>query len=323
MITQHSEVNMEQNQQPQTDKTRAYVHIEQELLGRKDFTPADKLVAARISGFEIFYESPATTAEFLGVSVASVKRARIKLEKLGALIVIKNDGRGKQYAVDYTALAHLPSQIDTPQAKKVKLTHQMSQIDTPGVANCDTENKERSNGEQRSFCDKSQKDASAVESEQINEEQPKRYGNAEVNDALDLWEHETGFNHHSTKSERYAIAGLIKQHGYEPTKALIKRVGIATRSRDRFAPQIAKPSQLRGKYSKLEALIQWERRQDYRDPDQPNLQKLYETPEEYQRPEAEDTTTKEERHANVEAIREQYRGTKYEAIFCRRKAGDK
>lgn len=314
---------MEQNQQPQTDKTRAYVHIEQELLGRKDFTPADKLVAARISGFEIFYESPATTAEFLGVSVASVKRAKIKLEKLGALIVIKNDGRGKQYVVDYTALAHLPSQIDTPQGRQSKSDHQVSQIDTPGVANCDTENKERSNGEERSFCDKSQKDASDGESDQLNDEHPKRYGNAEVNDALDLWEHETGFNHHSTKSERYAIAGLIKQHGYEATKALIRRVGIATRSRDRFAPQIAKPSQLRGKYSKYEALVQWEHRQDLREPGQPNLQKLYETPEEYRRPEPEDTTTKEQRHANVEAIREQYRGTKYEALFCRRRYDEK
>lgn len=315
---------MDQSQQPQTDKARAYVHIEQEVLGRKDFTPAEKLVAARISGFEIFYESPATTAEFLGISVASVKRAKIKLEKLGALIVIKDNGHGKRYIVDYTALAHLPSQIDTPQDKEVNLTHLVAQIDTPAVAICDTEIKERLNGEQSSFeKDKSFSNASVAEDGPLNEQEtPKRYGNAEVNDALDLWEHETGFDHHSTKAERYAIAGLIKQHGYEATKALIKRVGIATRSRDRFAPQIAKPSQLRGKYSKYEALVQWERRQDYRDPDQPNLQKLYETPREYAEPQPEDNTTYEQRHANAEAIREQYRGTKYEAIFCRRRTGE-
>lgn len=313
---------MDQNQQPQTDKARAYVHIEQELLGRKDFTPADKLVAARISGFEIFYESPATTAEFLGISVASVKRAKIKLEKLGALIVVKDDGRGKQYVVDYTALTHLPSQIDTPQGRRSKIEHQVYQFDTPGVSNCDTEIKERSNGEKSfSLEDKSSKDGKADgdSSEPLNEQEaPKRYGSAEINDLLDLWAQETGFSHHGVKMERYAISGLLRQYGSEATKALIRRVGRATRSRDRFAPQIAKPSQLRGKYEKLTALTVWENRKDLPSGDGPDLRKLYETPAEYREPQQETTLTKEELHQHAEDIRERYKGTAYEHIFARR-----
>lgn len=297
-----------------TNNEKRFIMIPMEIMMDDRLTLADKAVYGRGHFFNEYFESAAETAKLLGISENQVKISKRKLESLGFMTCIANAGRGKRYITLTPWQQGRLSKSDTQTVRKCQSDDQ----------NLTPEYKESLNGGERlSSEDKSSEDASAGESEQINEEQPKRYGNAEVNDALDLWEHETGFNHHSTKSERYAIAGLIKQHGYEPTKALIKRVGIATRSRDRFAPQIAKPSQLRGKYSKLEALIQWERRQDYRDPDQPNLQKLYETPEEYQRPEAEDTTTKEERHANVEAIREQYRGTKYENIFCRRKAGDK
>lgn len=300
---------------------RNFILIPIEIFNDKRLTPCDKLIYGRINKFAEFYEAAATTGELLGISERQVKRSKQVLEQLGYIECIAETSKGKRYRTNDEAI------------RRDILARQKSegcQIGTggvtnwpKGVTNWPTESKKSLNGKESSSKDKSLEDASVTEDGPINEEQPKRYGNAEVNDALDLWEHETGFNHHSTKSERYAIAGLIKQHGYEPTKALIRRVGIATRSRDRFAPQIAKPSQLRGKYSKLEALVQWERRQDYRDPDQPNLRKLYETPEEYQRPEPEDTTTKEQRHANVEAIREQYRGTKYETIFCRRKAGDK
>lgn len=316
---------MEQNQQDRDQEqealARKFLLIPFEVMLDERLTLADKAVFGRALYFHRHFESAERTAAFIGISADQVRKSKQKLEKLGLIHCIKNDGRGKEYIAELEPGRLVKSSNRLERlGKSTNQTRKNSEADSENQL---AEKKRSSNGEERSFCDKSQKDASDGESEQINDEKPKRYGNAEVNDALDLWEHETGFNHHSTKSERYAIAGLIKQHGYEPTKALIKRVGIATRSRDRFAPQIAKPSQLRGKYSKLEALVQWERRQDYRDPDQPNLRKLYETPEEYQRPEPEDTTTKEQRHANVEAIREQYRGTKYETIFCRRKAGDK
>jgi len=310
---------MEQNQQDRLE--RNFILIPLEIFNDKRLTPCDKIVYGRINRFAEFYEAAATTAELLGISERQVKRSKQMLEQLGYIECIASTSKGKRYRTNDETVRRAILAQQEPEG---------CQIGTGGVTNCPkgvtnwpTESKESLNGKESSSKDKSLEDASAGESEQINEEQPKRYGNAEVNDALDLWEHETGFNHRSTKSERYAIAGLIKQHGYEPTKALIRRVGIATRSRDRFAPQIAKPSQLRGKYSKLEALVQWERRQDFREPGQPNLQKLYETPEEYRRPEPEDTTTKEQRHANAEAIREQYRGTKYEALFCRRRSSEK
>ena len=114
------------------------------------------------------------------------------------------------------------------------------------------------------------------------------------------------------------MSGLLRKYGSEATKALIRRVGRATRSRDRFAPQIAKPSQLRGKYEKLTALTMWENRRDIPADNGPNLRKLYETPEEYRQPEPEITATKEELHQHAEDIRAKYKGTAYEHIFNRR-----
>lgn len=293
---------------------KRFIMIPMEVMTDERLTLADKAVYGRGHFFNEYFESAAETAKLLGISENQVKISKRKLESLGFMACIANDGRGKRYV---TLTPWQQGRLSENDRQTVRKCQSDSQNLTP-------EYKESLNGGERlSSKDKSLEDASVADDGPLNEQEtPKRYGNAEVNDALDLWEHETGFDHHNAKAERYAIAGLIKQHGYEATKALIKRVGIATRSRDRFAPQIAKPSQLRGKYSKFEALVQWERRQDYRDPDQPNLQKLYETPREYAEPQPEDHTTYEQRHANAEAIREQYRGTKYEAIFCRRRTGE-
>ena len=113
--------------------------------------------------------------------------------------------------------------------------------------------------------DKSIKEAQAPgdESEevQLNEESQKRYGNAEVNEILDEWEEATGFSWHSTRQERFATNTLLRKYGSEATRALVRRVKVARRSDDQFAPQIAKPSQLLGKYEKLTALQLWEERQ--------------------------------------------------------------
>ena len=103
------------------------------------------------------------------------------------------------------------------------------------------------------------------------------------------------------------MAGLIKQHGLDRTKALLRLVERARRSDDRFAPQIAKPSQLRGKYSKLEALTMWAERADKTAASIPapiipkNPDYFYEDPDDYDTGE-----TREEIHERCEALRAKF-----------------
>lgn len=203
----------------------------------------------------------------------TVRRSKQKLLELGFLIEIRNTGHGKRYAVDlHRTLQKADNMsgqnvlsdrtIETRPDKNGHLTGQKWSSDRTKVV---TENKERLKGEEISLKDKSFKEAQAPgdESEevQLNEEIPKRYGNAEVNEILDEWEEATGFSWHSTKQERFATNTLLRKYGSDATKALVRRVKVARRSEDQFAPQIAKPSQLLGKYEKLTALQLWEERQ--------------------------------------------------------------
>lgn len=77
---------------------KRYIVISEDVLCDKNLTDTEKLVYARISAFEEYFESAEACGEFLGKSERSVKDARRKLERLGYIVCIKNDGRGKTYA---------------------------------------------------------------------------------------------------------------------------------------------------------------------------------------------------------------------------------
>ena len=89
----------------QADYENKYVIMTQEILGSKDLTPVEKMVLARITGFKIFFESNEATAEFLGVNPDTVKKAKQKLEKLGYILAISNNGHGKKYAFSLERIA--------------------------------------------------------------------------------------------------------------------------------------------------------------------------------------------------------------------------
>lgn len=86
------------------------------------------------------------------------------------------------------------------------------------------------------------------------------YGRTDLNELEALWEHETGISIKGQQNQRRQLSNLVRKYGCEVTKALVRRVGVAIRSRDRFAPQIATPSELTGKFSKLPRLELWENR---------------------------------------------------------------
>lgn len=93
-------------------------------------------------------------------------------------------------------------------------------------------------------------------------ENPKKqeYGREDINELVDLWQAETGIDIKGQQNQRRQLYNLLRKYGSDGTKALIRRVGNAIRSGDRFAPQIATPSDLTGKYSKLAKLDMWETR---------------------------------------------------------------
>ena len=87
-----------QNELETVGTRKKFIVISESILCDKNLTDTEKLVYARMSAFEEYFESAEACGEFLGKSERSVKDARRKLEKLGYIVCIKNDGRGKTYA---------------------------------------------------------------------------------------------------------------------------------------------------------------------------------------------------------------------------------
>lgn len=114
----------------------------------------------------------------------------------------------------------------------------------PGVHKEYSKNKERTHKGDETVADKS----------------PKQYGREDINEIVDLWESETGTSIKGDVNQRRQVYNLIRKHGAEATKALVMLAGEARRSGDQFAPQIATPSDLTGKFSKLERLRLWDNR---------------------------------------------------------------
>ncbi len=93
-------------------------------------------------------------------------------------------------------------------------------------------------------------------------EEPKAYGNADVNDVLERWKHITGYDCMKIKRERFAVNNLLKKYSSEELDELLALVARSVESGDRYTPSITKPSELVGQYSKLDKLKAWEKRQE-------------------------------------------------------------
>lgn len=250
-----------------------YLLIPMPVMMNPELTLADKAVFGRAYGFDFLFESPTQTAAVLGISPSQVRVSKRKLEKMGLLTCVEENFFGKKYVARLANYTYPLSESDNPPIK----------ICQPPCQNLTTENKERLKREETIVA---QAPEDETGDEQLKEdESPKRFGNADINEILDLWEEATGFSHHSEKRERFAANNLLRKYGLEATKALIRRVEVARRSDDQFAPQIAKPSQLMGKYEKLTALKMWEERTAKREEAErannntPDFRKLYANPE--------------------------------------------
>lgn len=216
-----------------------FIILTQRILGDQGLTPCDKLVLARITGFTTFYESNAATAEFLGIGEETVKKSKQKLEKLGYIMLVADNGHGKKYAPNYNQIL----------GSGVKSTRLAGKIYPADGENLPAENKKRIKREYKG-------DESVAEGEENSKKT--EYGREDINELVDLWQAETGIDIKGQQNQRRQLYNLIRKYGSDGTKALVRRVGNAIRSGDRFAPQIATPSDLTGKYSKLAKLDMWE-----------------------------------------------------------------
>lgn len=255
-----------------------YVILTQAILGSKELTISDKLVLARISGFVRFFESNETTAKFLGIGERTVRTSKAHLLELGYIVEIANTGHGKIYAADLLRVAKSANQT----GKNCRSDRQ----------NLPPENKYRINIEHTKRADS---DAQSVE----NSEKTER-GRKDINELVDLWEAETNVAIKGDQNQRRQIYNLTRKYGAEGTRGLIQRVGKMKRACDRYAPSIMKPSDLVGKYSKLDRMLAWEERQRFT-PKQPTPPRI--TPTKFEEHEISD----EERariSAQIKAARE-------------------
>lgn len=232
---------IDQNCQDNAGELRRWVVVTQEILGAKDINAQDKLLLAYISSFEQYFASNASAAEFLGLTERVVERSRQKLTRLGYIDIVANTGRGNIYSFRLGRLAK-NGESDSP-----KLADQTSQ-------NWRTENKDENKDETY----KGDENVADDEKEANKQE----FGREDINELVELWEAETGISIKGQQNQRRQLYNLVRKYGLEGTQKLVERVGAATRSGDRFAPQIATPSDLTGKYSKLPKLEMWEKRNE-------------------------------------------------------------
>lgn len=89
------------------------------------------------------------------------------------------------------------------------------------------------------------------------------FGRTDINELVDLWQSETGISIKGQQNQRRQLYNLVRKNGFDETKQIIKRVGAAIKSGDQYAPRIATPSDLTGKFGKLPKLELWENLKKY------------------------------------------------------------
>lgn len=236
-----------------------YIHIGESVLGDKRLTLGDKVVYARVVGFEDgYYESADSTAEFLGVAKKTVLRALKKLESLGLIVVAGVKDNRKVYVKAPTEMQRRAIFLSSKRGQKVL---QCGQNVHGARTKCPPINKDNKETKVILSKERSQNDSLQVEEKAEKQE----FGNHDLNEAVKLWEEATGFDYSTNAFERRTIYNLTRRKdvkalgGYEKLCELVKK---ARHMDNQFAPKIVKPSELGGKYSKLDKLIDWAKRSE-------------------------------------------------------------
>lgn len=231
------------NNTPQEQEQIKFLVMPFDILAIKELNMTDKFVLARIAGFRTFFEASQTTADFLGLTKLQVDRAKRKLSALGYIEELADTGRGKVYrcADVYSIL----DKMDGARKVTSDVTSKSHQVRRKSHIENKVENK----------------DENIINAPSADDDSSKEYGRADINELIRNWSEQIHDIQGDKTQRRYAY-NLIRKYGAEGAQELVERVAAMKRKNDRFAPNIAKLSDLMGKYSKLDKLEAWEQRQE-------------------------------------------------------------
>lgn len=230
------------NNTPQEQEQIKFLVMPFDILAIKELNMTDKFVLARIAGFRTFFEASQSTADFLGLTKLQVDRAKRKLSALGYIEELADTGRGKVYrcADVYSIL----DKVDDARKVTSDVTSKSHQVRRKSHTENKIENKLKN----------------IINAPSAIDDSSKEYGRADINELIRNWSEQVHDIQGDKTQRRYAY-NLIRKYGADGAQELVERVAAMKRKNDRFAPNIAKLSDLMGKYSKLDKLEAWEQRQ--------------------------------------------------------------
>ena len=230
------------NNTPQEQEQIKFLVMPFDILAIKELNMTDKFVLARIAGFRTFFEASQSTADFLGLTKLQVDRAKRKLSALGYIEELADTGRGKVYrcADVYSIL----DKMDDARKVTSDITSKSHQVRRKSHTENKIENKVEN----------------IINAPSADDDSSKEYGRADINELIRNWSEQVHDIQGDKTQRRYAY-NLIRKYGADGAQELVERVAAMKRKNDRFAPNIAKLSDLMGKYSKLDKLEAWEQRQ--------------------------------------------------------------
>lgn len=248
------------------ERNELYITLRESLLSDRRFTLGEKLFIARISGFKTYVESNEHCAEFLGVGVNTIKRAKAKLIELGALEEISFDGKKKTFAVKLAQLFNDELAQNNASSKRansqLKMSQQLAQNE-PHIIKDKEKVKEKKNIDSKESILAQEPNCELAKEDSFKDEKQTEFGNANINEAFAQWQDATGYDFKSNQYERRAMFNLLRRkdiQAFGGFKLLVSLVKEANRISNQFAPKVIKPSELGGKYSKFEKLVEWSKR---------------------------------------------------------------
>ncbi len=228
------------------------VWIPRHIIEDTRLKPAARLIYAEISCFNVCTMSNETLSNRAGCSEATAKRMVSQLKSLGYIQQIGFDGRVRKL----TSLKDQPiPPAQNDQAGSNKMTELEVQNDPQD--NSIENNIDNSNSTNVELAKPVIKptdtivEASDGTRVMINGRQ-----NPDIEASFIHWQQIVGYPISSnTKKNRFAVSNLVKKHGLDGVKGLIR--GVAKSQQDQYAPRISDFVELQAKLSQL---LAWGRR---------------------------------------------------------------
>lgn len=277
-----NEIDQLTNEGKEVGISKSYVVLKKDLLCDKNLNSNEKLVYARISGYEVYYESSAHCAEFLGLSERTIMEAKRSLEKKGYITCIRNTGRGKTYVANHDIHENDDRHTQTRRSnirKHVDIYKRENKVNNKNNMSINTHIAKSSKSElntNKNFDIETskQKETLNIETniqteENLNSLKPKElnfkklrepnewggYGKPEIDHLFYEWEKSVKTPLTRTKQmNRNTAQRLLKKYSEEDLIGAIKIVAITKQSENRYIPVINSFMDLENKFG---SLVHW------------------------------------------------------------------